>query len=460
VSSGAPASRALDAFVGRRVGVFGAGVEGRSVLAQLDGLADLVLILDDPQPGHAPAVAGRDSHEVIGADLAHRARLDVVIRSAGVPVRHPALQALRASGVEVTGLLAAWLDSHPDARTVGVTGTKGKSTTSQLCADLLAAAEVEVALGGNIGVPVVELPDDAAVHVIEVSSYQASDVRRSPTVGVLTSLGEDHLTWHGGREPYWSDKLNLFAHDGLHVVVTHAPLLDHPALRRAAWIDRTITGADDPGVRLDGELLHVDDVPVPLRGLLGAPHNARNLELAVRATRAATAGSGTSIDASVVDAVVESFRGLPSRLEVIAEHGGVRVIDDALASNPMAASIAVGALTGGPVVLLAGGEDRDVDIAPFAELVRDAAHVVAVVLFSETRSRWAEAFAAAGVEPDRLVGVDTEDVAVAAESVRQLLVPGTTLLLSPAAPTPKRIGSYQDRSAALHGFADRLRGDV
>lgn len=451
-------SRALEPLVGRRVGVFGAGMEGRSVLGQLAGRADVVLIVDDADAPQAVETGRTHECEVIAADRADRVGLDVVVRSAGVPVRHPAVEALRRSGVEVTGLLAAWLSAHPDALTIGITGTKGKSTTSQVCADLLRAAGTDVALGGNIGVPVIDLPDDAPVYVLEVSSYQASDVGHSPTVGVLTSLGEDHLPWHGGRDRYWSDKLGLFAHAGLRSVVTHAGLLEHPAVRELSWSPGATTAATDPSVRRDGEVLWVDGSPIAIEGVLGSPHNAANLELAVRAARLVAPDLRATVDASTVATVVDAFRGLPSRLETISDVGGIRIIDDALASNPLAASIAIGAVADGPVVLLAGGEDREVDIAPFAALVRDAAHVVAVVLFSETRVRWTDAFAAAGIGPDRLVSVDTEDVTVAAGAVRHLLVPGTTLLLSPAAPTPKRIGSYQDRSAALHRFADTVAG--
>ena len=227
------------------------------MVRRLAGHADLTLIVDEP--GAADAVelgrSGLPGDRPTGGPRGRSHRGDPFCRGLGPPTgdrRTP------AAGVAVAGLLAIWSAEHPDARTIGITGTKGKSTTSALCTALLTVAGVDVSFGGNIGVPIIDLPDRADVHVIEVSSYQAADVRRSPTIGVLTSLDADHLPWHGGLQAYWRDKLNLFEHDGLRHFVTHAELLDeHPAVaqasarRRAAGSDVTIT---------EGELV-VDGFP-------------------------------------------------------------------------------------------------------------------------------------------------------------------------------------------------------
>ena len=138
-------------------------------------------------------------------------RVDVVVRAPGVSRYRPELAAAEAAGVVVTTAMALWLEDYADAPVVAVTGTKGKSTTAALAAAILAADGLEVALIGNIGVPVLDTygAPRADAYVVEVSSYQAVDVTRSPGVVVLTSLAPDPLDWHGGVEPYYRDKLRL-----------------------------------------------------------------------------------------------------------------------------------------------------------------------------------------------------------------------------------------------------------
>ncbi len=128
--------------------------------------------------------------------------VDVVVRAPGVSRYRPELDRARSHGVAVTTAMALWLEDFADARVVAVTGTKGKSTTAALTAAILGEEGMDVALIGNIGVPVVEWYGRPLVdaYVVEVSSYQAADVEVSPGVVVLTSLAPDHLDWHGGEE--------------------------------------------------------------------------------------------------------------------------------------------------------------------------------------------------------------------------------------------------------------------
>ena len=440
----------LDQLDGRRIAVWGAGIEGRAALRRLAARADLTLIVDDPPPPAAAELAREFGCPLLTPDSASSQDFALVIRSAGVSVHRPEIAAFHRRGVPVAGLLAIWLAEHESSTTIGVTGTKGKSTTSALCTALLTTVGTDVSFGGNIGVPIIDLPDHAAVHVIEVSSYQASDVRRSPTIGVLTSLEADHLPWHGGLEGYWHDKLNLFEHDGLDHFVTHAALLDgHPAVARSSARRRA---HPSDIVVTEGELSIADHPAIELVGSFVLPHNARNLALAVRAARLVS----DRVDEAATREVMADYRGLPSRLEVIAVVDGIRLVDDALASNPFASETGVRSMHDQPLVLLAGGADRDVDIAALASTLRDSAHVVAVVLFSETRERWAGELRAAGMPLDRMIEIDTEDVAEAARAASHLLRSGTTLLFSPAAPTPSTIGNYADRSAMFQRFATSL----
>ena len=207
---------------GRKVAVWGTGREGRAAVTAIaaHGPADLVAVddsgsflslpWDGPLAEAAPLVTGEAGFDRLAA-------ADVVVRSPGVPNTHPWLIELRAQGIPVTQGTALWMADHA-ARTVGVTGSKGKSTTSSLISHLLTAVDRPNVFGGNIGVPTLDLPE-AELYVLELSSYQCSDLSDSPRVAVVTALFPEHLDAHGGEREYYRDKLNLLAHDPCTIVV-------------------------------------------------------------------------------------------------------------------------------------------------------------------------------------------------------------------------------------------------
>ena len=148
---------------------------------------------------------------------------DVVVRSPGVSRYRPEAEALAAAGVEMTTGTRLWFAEHPAARAIGITGTKGKSTTASLVAHMAGRLGLDVRLAGNIGVPLASFlgPADAAepdLWVLELSSFQTSDLDASPSVGVLLNLYREHTDWHGTPERYRADKLNLFAHRAGHAL--------------------------------------------------------------------------------------------------------------------------------------------------------------------------------------------------------------------------------------------------
>ena len=428
----------LSDLAGRRVAVWGAGRDGRAAVEALVGqAAGLVLVTDRPEADQgARSLAHDHGLALVAPDALDGLAVDALVRSPGVSRYRSEVLALTARGVPSANLLALWLADQPPERVIGVTGTKGKSTTSAFAHALALAAGVPAALAGNIGVPVTHADPAAPLVVLEVSSYQASDVTVSPGVGVLTSLGVDHLPWHGSVERYHADKLNLFAHPGLRVLVHHA---DQAHVLQDAGIPLR---PDPTAWRLDGPVLRRDDDVVPLGPSLSRGQLPRNALLAVRAVEA----WGRPLPAPLVAEVAAAYQGLPSRQRVVAVVDGVTWVDDALASNPLGCANAVDAFADGPLVLILGGEDRGVDVDDLAALVRDAGHVVGVVLVSATGTRLAAALAGAPF-PVRLLA--TDDVAAAVPVAARLAPPGATVVFSPAAPTPAHLGTYEHRSAAF-----------
>ncbi len=186
-----------------------------------------------------------------------------------------------ASGVSVTTAMAVWLEDFATARVVAVTGTKGKSTTAALTASILRHQGLEVALIGNIGVPVTDVygRDPVDAYVVEVSSYQAAEVTTTPPVCVLTSLAPDHLDWHRGEEAYYRDKLRLIDAGPIGAIAVNAAsgeaVEPDPRPPRSDPVRplRPCAGGDRSGTVM------IDDQPIVDADRLAVPglHNAWNL---------------------------------------------------------------------------------------------------------------------------------------------------------------------------------------
>ena len=220
--------------------------------------------------------ANVDGRPVLATDdggLAALQRCDVVVKTPGLSRYRPDVARLTALGIPVVGGLGLWLAEADLRRVLVVTGTKGKSTTSAVTAHLLAGLGLRCMLGGNIGAPPYDpaAPDDVDYWVIEVSSYQATDLPCSPPVVAVTSLHPDHLDWHGGVEQYYRDKLSACSQPGAELTVANGDsdlLREHAGLLgpRVEWVRQD----DEPGA----------DWMEPL-GLPGR-HNRRNALIARR----------------------------------------------------------------------------------------------------------------------------------------------------------------------------------
>jgi UDP-N-acetylmuramoyl-L-alanine---L-glutamate ligase len=415
-------------LVDRRLVVWGAGLDGAAAIAHLSSRNDIGLVVDDPDTNRpAQELAASYRIALSGPSKAVLSAADLIVRAPGVSRYRPEL-----AGLPSSNLAALWMADDHAGTIIGVTGTKGKSTTAHLTALLLRADGHVANLGGNIGVPVLELDEAASFHVVEISSYMAADMQRSPDVGVLTNLGEDHLTWHGSLERYHADKLNLFAHDRLRRLIVSGA--DQPAVSATRGFPNRLLSGTAGWIVGESSVSHADhDLTVDLSGTpLARNHFALDLCAALTAAEEAS-GSVPSTT-------------LPSRLEPVATIEGVEYIDDALASNPFGACAALAAYPDRPVVILLGGQDRGVDLAPLIAVIQERRAPISIVLFSQTRDRMAVAFSHAGVAFERYEGDDLDGPVHVAH---QLAEPGTVVLFSPAVPTPTSMGNYADRSRAF-----------
>ncbi|MFY1623907.1 UDP-N-acetylmuramoyl-L-alanine--D-glutamate ligase [Micromonospora sp. WMMD735] len=437
---------------GRTVAVWGAGREGRAAVTAIaaHGPADLVAVDDSanfltvawegPLAEAAPLVTGEEG-------FARLAAAEIVVRSPGVPNTHPWLVELRARGATVTQGTALWMADHAD-RTIGVTGSKGKSTTASLISHLLAAVDRPNVLGGNIGVPTLDLPE-AELYVLELSSYQCSDLADSPRVAVVTALFPEHLDAHGGEAEYYRDKLNLIAYGPRTVVVNgNDPRLalelgDRAAVR--AGLPDTVHVATGP----DGtDWFHLGDQPLFARAVLPlvGRHNAGNLCVALCVLDAV--GVDVVAHRDTLAVAVAGFHGLAHRLTEIVDPSGLTFVDDTLATSPYAAMHAIDAYDGRPLTVIVGGTDRGLDYTPLATHL--AERELTVIGIPDSGPRIVAALA--GLPKVRTEVVD--DLADAVRLSRAVTPSDGVVLLSPAAPSYGRFRNFEHRSEV---FAEAIR---
>ena len=449
---------------GARVGVWGAGREARSLAAQLahrlPAAEIAVIALDAPRGEGSWDDAAEEARVALSAPRAQvidgagaleaLAGCDVVVRSPGVSIHRGELVALGERGVPVTTATGLWLAEGGGERVIGVTGTKGKSTTSALIHRLLLAAGVDARLAGNIGVPALDLLDDpGAAAVVELSSYQTADLVQGPQVAVVTNLHSEHLDWHGSHERYRAEKLRLLDLPGVQRCVLNAR---DPRLRvldpgpPVSWFGSE-DGYDVSGV---GDLLHdgrelVPASMLPLRG----PHNALNLAAALTALEA------FGVQAPALPAALDGFAALPHRLEVVHEAAGVTWVDDSISTTPESTIAALASFPGRGVVLIAGGQERGQELAPLlaALLERDAAAPGSTVLLAipSTGPRLLAAASAAGLPGE--LAIAAENLPDAVSRARSLASAGSVVLLSPAAPSFDHFRDFEERGERFAALA-------
>ena len=372
----------------------------------------------------------------------------LVVVSPAVPMDHPLVRRAEEKGAAVDAEVCLFLRACR-APVLAVTGSNGKSTSAALAAAMLGASGVRVHLGGNIGRALVNEAESIAEGdrvVLEISSFQLEWTRRAglfPAVGLVTNVTPNHLDRHGTWEAYLEAKAAVIppAGPGRALIASHddpgARILGERAGCRVVWTslegeppgERVSWEGDRLVARLGGkeeEVLRRGDVP--LRGEF-------NLRNAASAAALALLGGGS---AAAVREACRGFRGLPHRLEPCGEVGGVLCVNDSKATTPEAALRALQAFEGRPVVAIAGGFDKKVDLAPFAKAL--AERCAAVVLLGETAPRMEGLIRAAGGAAERVA-----DLAAAVERGLALCPKGGVLLLSPGHASYGLFVNYEER---------------
>ena len=362
-----------------------------------------------------------------------------VVVSPGVPInRHPIAAHAHMAGVPLIGDVELFAQARPELpahRVVGITGTNGKSTTTALIHHILVTAGLPARMGGNIGLPILgqdPLPE-GGVYVLELSSYQIDLTHRLDCdVAVLTNITPDHLDRYTGFEAYAAAKARLFAMQSK----GHAAVIgigDEPSANIARELVRSGRSEDvtkiAPGVCMDQSRWPS----------LQGPHNAQNALAAIATCEA------LGVDAKAIDKGLETFPGLPHRMERIGTHNGVLWVNDSKATNPTSTAPALAAFDG--IHWILGGQSKTDDL----DACRPAfGHVKRAYTIGDAGPKFAKLLI------DEMPVEDCGTLADAVAEAARYAKPGEAVLLSPACASFDQFRDFEDRGDQFRRLVEAL----
>ena len=445
------------------VGVLGVGVEGRATIDYLlrHGVTDVTALdrqVVEALPGGVETAFGEGYDQ--GLD-----RFATVFRSPGVRPDHPELVRAAGAGAHITSALSCFMERCPARAVIGVTGTVGKGTAASLTAAALEAAGFTAHLGGNIGLSPLEFLDqvrDDDVVVLEISSFQAMDISTPPHVGVILKTTSEHLDWHRDVGEYRRAKANLVAGQSAdQVVVFNADAPGSVEIAEASKATRLSYSLNDQveqGLFLRGDDLILrresreSRLPLDIHSVrLPGRFNLENVAAALLAAIAVGADLEPACDAAM------SFSALPHRLELVAEHGGVRFINDSYATRPEAALAALSAMGDAPLALILGGSEKHADFGQLINTLARTDSLVYVGLIGATAERLEREIAAAG---EVSFDLRVQDGLESAFDLAVRAVPqGGVVLMSPACASSGLFANYKARGELFRKLVADVIGE-
>lgn len=433
-------------FSGKSVCILGFGREGRAMAEALKKYA----------PGCRISVADRNeqltmdngqwknvSFQLGERYLENLDSFDVVIKSPGIPP----LPELKAHNSKLITSTQIFFDSIAEsgAIVIGVTGSKGKSTTSSLIFEILKKAGKDAYLIGNIGSPAIgyiERSKKNTIFVQEMSSAQLSDLTKSPQIAVVTAFFPEHLDYHGSLEAYQLAKTNIARFQNKN---------------DAIFFNSTSAECKAIAAKSIGEKIpfSVNDAPVRIEEtrLIGN-HNLSNIAAAFLVSRRLGIPDDVAIHA------IKEFRGLPHRLESLGIHHGIEWIDDSISTTPESAIAALDALGNRVATLILGGLDRGYDFTSLAQRLKQSS-VQTAILLPDSGSTIRKAIAEAGAKMKCIEVKTMEETVTQAIKCTTHDKPLTThspiVLLSPASPSYGMFKNFEDRGNQFRKYAEKKK---
>jgi UDP-N-acetylmuramoylalanine--D-glutamate ligase len=436
-----------------KIAILGYGLEGMAALNYFNRSENTITICDQDQD--LDKITGLDYQ--LGPDyLMNLNQFDLIIRSPGV---NPALIHASNSDIyksKITSGTNLFFQLSPTKNIIGVTGTKGKGTTSTLIHKMLLEVGKTSYLAGNIGIPALNLlteninSDDYIV--LEMSSFQLSDCQYSPHIAVCLMITQDHLDWHGQIKHYLASKRNIVSHQSSDDIVVYLASNNQSKALAKTSLAKKIPYMEIPGAIIHGHNLVIEDqviCAVSEIGLLGN-HNHENICAAV------TCIWQISKDKKAIARVIKNFTGLKNRLELLREKNGIKYYNDSFASAPDAAIAGMKAITI-PKVLIIGGFDRNLDLMTLVESI-----------IAEDKKGLIRKLVLIGASADRLAKdlddqhytnyqiLDAKNVDEITKIATHLAISGDAVILSPGFASFDMFKNFEERGKAFAQAVNKL----
>ncbi|OGY92302.1 MAG: UDP-N-acetylmuramoylalanine--D-glutamate ligase [Candidatus Komeilibacteria bacterium RIFCSPLOWO2_01_FULL_53_11] len=437
-------------FGGKKIAILGFGVESQETVEFMLKHGAAITVFDEKAESAFDVSQLRHLREQGVAfnfgEFPSLTTFDIIVRSPGVK---PGIQVLHEAGdigITITTATSIFFREAPGI-TVGITGTKGKGTTSALLYQMLRTANKDAYIGGNIGVPALsflhKLKNDS-VSILELSSFQLSDAERSPHIAVALMVTQDHLDYHASTDEYVMAKMSITRHQIENdITIFNA---EYPAsvaiAERSHGKKYAVSIKEKKGMScyIDGEavMLAMDGKTTQVAKiseiLLPGRHNLENVCAAV------LAATMLKVDREAIIYTLKSFRGLEHRLELVGETNGIKYYNDSISTTPDSTIAAIRAFTS-PEILILGGSSKGSDFTELVKVISDARNVKAIIGIGD---EWQ--LIKKELSNDAITIVeDQKTMGAVVKKAAEIAKPGDIVILSPACASFDMFKDYKDR---------------
>ncbi|MEK7581107.1 MAG: UDP-N-acetylmuramoyl-L-alanine--D-glutamate ligase [Patescibacteria group bacterium] len=433
----------------KKIAIFGLGLEGISAVNYLSKYNEIV-VFDKKEKRDLPKVAqdllGRHKLTAHLGNSFKQQKFDLVLRSPGVRPDDPKILKLVKNGARLTSATQIFFNEFK-GQIIGVTGTKGKGTTSTLIFELLKAKFDDVHLAGNIGNPMLDLLKDLSPKskvVLELSSFQLTNLQKSPHICVILMITSEHLNWHKNREEYINAKATVVANqtkNDLAIINQDFPASRGFAKKTKANVYFFSTIGKTNGVYIEGQnvksnIESQETICSITQILLPGRHNLQNVCAGISVAKI------MGVENKSIIKVLKTFKGLKHRLQMIKEVEGVKYYDDSFSTTPETTIAALAAFKE-PKILILGGSSKKSDFTDLVHMINKNSSLKAVVLIGIEGQRLKQIFKE--TNSTRTIIEGPKNMQEIVSTCKNLALGGDIVLLSPACASFGMFKNYKDR---------------
>ena len=411
-----------------KIAILGYGLEGQDAEKYFKDLGDEVTILDKKF----------DENYLKNLD-----DFNIVVRSPGVYRYLPEIVKAEENGVKITSSLKIFFDNCP-GNIIGVTGTKGKGTTSTLIYEILKNAGKDVYLVGNIGKPYLELLPKLTKNsfvIMELSSFQLIDLTKSPHIAVVLNITLDHMDWHKSKEEYVEAKKNIVSHQS----PDDFAILNEEYETSKSFVEAA-KGKTVFFSKTELEQKYKENL------LLRGEHNLENIAAAVAATKI------VGIDEETILETVRSFKGLEHRLELVDTIEGIAFYNDSFATGPQPTIAAINSFTE-PETLILGGSDKGLDYQELMREIEKKENIKNLILIGDVGNKIADTLKGYTFQGN-VINMGYSSMEEIVKKAFETTPRGGIVILSPAAASFDMFKDYKDRGNQFKNSVLKLRGSA